>query len=104
MSDSLQSPWDSPGKGTGVGCHFFLQRIFLTQGSNPGLPALQADALPSLGILYKYINYQKKKQQLILVISSSYSLYFCKKVSIIESSLKFEYLDKIVFNDMGKGT
>ena len=28
---------DSPGKNTGVGCHFLLQRIFLTQGSNPGL-------------------------------------------------------------------
>ena len=26
------------GKSTGVGCHFLLQRIFLTQGSNPGLP------------------------------------------------------------------
>ena len=24
--------------GTGVGCHFFLQGIFLTQGPNPGLP------------------------------------------------------------------
>ena len=31
-------PWDSPGKNTGVGCHFLLQRIFLTQGSNPRLP------------------------------------------------------------------
>ena len=30
-------PWDSPGKNTGVGCHFFLQGIFPTQGSNPGL-------------------------------------------------------------------
>ena len=28
---------DSPGKNTGVGCHFFLQGIFLTQGSNPDL-------------------------------------------------------------------
>ena len=26
-----------PGKNTGVGCHFLLQRIFQTQGSNPGL-------------------------------------------------------------------
>ena len=25
---------DSPGKDTGVGCHFLLQGIFLTQGSN----------------------------------------------------------------------
>ena len=31
-------PWDSPGKNTGVGCHFLLQGIFLTQGSNLGLP------------------------------------------------------------------
>ena len=33
---------DSPGKNTGVGCHFLLQGIFLTmdwtQGSNPGPP------------------------------------------------------------------
>ena len=47
MSDSLQPhglqptrllcPWDFPGKNTGVGCHFLLQGIFLTQGSNSGL-------------------------------------------------------------------
>ena len=30
--------WDSPGRNTGVGCHSLLQRIFLTQGSNLGLP------------------------------------------------------------------
>ena len=28
----LLSPWDFPGKSTGVGCHFLLQGIFLTQG------------------------------------------------------------------------
>ena len=27
-------PWDSPGKNTGVGCHFLLLGIFLTQGLN----------------------------------------------------------------------
>ena len=26
--------WDSPGKNTGMGCHFLLQGIFLTQGSS----------------------------------------------------------------------
>ena len=30
----LLCPWDSPGKNTGVGCHFLLQGIFPTQGSN----------------------------------------------------------------------
>ena len=33
----LLCPWDSPGKNTGVGCHFLLQGIFLTQGLNPHL-------------------------------------------------------------------
>ena len=39
-------PWDFTGMNTGVGCHFLLQGIFLTQGSNPGL-RIVADALPS---------------------------------------------------------
>ena len=43
MSDSLQfhglySPWNSPAQNTGVGSLSLLQRIFPTQGSNPGLP------------------------------------------------------------------
>ena len=33
-------PWDSPGKNTGVGCHFFLQEIFLTHRLNPCLLCL----------------------------------------------------------------
>ena len=52
MFDSLQPhglclirclcPWDCPGKNTETDCHFLLQRIFQTLGSNPCLasPAL----------------------------------------------------------------
>ena len=42
-------PWDSPGKNTGVGCHFFLQGIFPSQGSNLcllGLLYWQVGSLP----------------------------------------------------------
>ena len=38
MDTRLLHPWDFLGKSTRVGCHFLLQGIFLTQGSNPGLP------------------------------------------------------------------
>ena len=48
MSDSLQphallparflSPWNFPGKNTGLGTCFLLQGIFPTQGSNLSLP------------------------------------------------------------------
>ena len=57
VSDSLQPhglqptkflhPWDSPGKNTGVGCHFLLQGGLLDPGIELGFPALQADSLPS---------------------------------------------------------
>ena len=33
----LLCPWNSPGKNTGVDCHFLLQRIFSSQGSSPCL-------------------------------------------------------------------
>ena len=33
----LYSPWNSPGQNTGVGSLSLLQRIFPTQGLNPGL-------------------------------------------------------------------
>ena len=39
-------PWDSLGKNTGVVCHFLLQEIFLTQGSNLGLLHWQVDSVP----------------------------------------------------------
>ena len=42
----LLCPWDFPGKSTGVGCHFLLQGIFLTQGLNPYLLHGQVDSLP----------------------------------------------------------
>ena len=36
--NGLYSPWNSPGQNTGVGSLSLFQRIFPTQGSNPGLP------------------------------------------------------------------
>ena len=36
-SPQAPRPWESLGKNTGVGCHFLLQGIFPTPGSNPGL-------------------------------------------------------------------
>ena len=36
----LLSPWNFPGKNTRVGCHFLLQGIFLTRGSNSYLLSL----------------------------------------------------------------
>ena len=70
MSNSLQShwlkltrllcSWNSPGKNTGVGCHFLLQGIFPTQGSNLCLLHWQVDSLPlshqgSLWIRYTHL-------------------------------------------------
>ena len=40
----LHSPWDSPGKNTGAGCHFLLPGIFPIQGLNPGLLSISCIA------------------------------------------------------------
>ena len=47
-----------PGKNTGVCCHFLLQRIFLTQGSNSCLLHRQVDSLSlsHLGISCTHIH------------------------------------------------
>ena len=37
-------PWDSPGKNTGMGCHFLPQGIFPTQVLNTRLLHWQADS------------------------------------------------------------
>ena len=41
----LLCPWDSPGKNTGVGCHFLLWVNFPTQGPKPRLLNWQVDSL-----------------------------------------------------------
>ena len=41
MSDSVRPhPWDSPGKNTGVGCHFLLQCIKVKSESEVTQPRL----------------------------------------------------------------
>ena len=71
MNDSVQPlglllarllcPWNFPGKIIGVGCHFLLHGIFLTQGSNSCLLHLlhwPADSLP-VGHLGSLISFFK---------------------------------------------
>ena len=51
----LLCPWDFPGHNTGVGCHFLLQGIFPTKGSNLRLLPWQVGPLPlSRGIVFSW--------------------------------------------------
>ena len=60
--------WDFPGKNTGVGCHFLLQGIFPTQGSNPNLLSLLHWEVDSLLLKPRipYIIWQLKIALLVL--------------------------------------
>ena len=67
----LLCPWEFPGKKTGVGCHFLLQGIFLTQGLNPHLLQLMHWQVNS----YHYVTYTgKKKKRAMLWRSCLHSL------------------------------
>ena len=56
----LPRPWNFPGKNTGASCHFLLQRIFPTQGSNLRLLHLQVDSLPLSKAISKPMLYFEK--------------------------------------------
>ena len=103
---------DSPGKNTGMGCHFLLQGIFLIQESNPHLLHWQADSLPLSHLL---ANRQPGKSSIVCfkLLRSLFSLcslilpvhfphlpshcYYCVAVS------KPLYSDYSTFQGRGKG-
>ena len=72
----LLCPWDSPGKNTGVGCHFLLQGIFPTQGLNSYLLHWQVDSLP--------LSHQRR---LTGIIRTSYTNFL--KLSLIDITFNF---------------
>ena len=86
----LLSPWGSPGKNAGVGCHFLLQGIFLTQGSNLHFLCLLNCQVDTLLLCYlgmfpnvSSIIFGWQDPELFLFISSYilfYYLFFSKNV------------------------
>ena len=67
--DRLLCQWDFSGKNTRVGCHFFLQGIFLTPESNPLL----------MNLLHcKWILYCWATGEALLLVKKTYKLIVCK--------------------------
>ena len=67
-------PWNSPGKNTGVGCHFLLQRIFPTPGMNPGFQHFRQIPyhLSHLAIMGCLENYRNARRKNLTSISPSW--------------------------------
>ena len=65
MVNRLLCQWNFPGKNTGVGCHFLLQGIFPTQGSNPHLLHWQADTL-SLSLMALLMEMHNTAHEIVL--------------------------------------
>ena len=90
---SLFCPWDFPDKNTEVGCHFFLQGIFLTHKSNRCLlhckwsPILQKDSLVLSHQEFPTLSYRGQKLEKVIVdcdfMYKTFSwiiLFFCPKI------------------------
>ena len=75
----LLCPWNFQGKNTGMGCHFLLQGIFPTQGSNLCFLHLlycQADPLPLHYLESPILHYIKCKWIFFLTLKSGFLLLF----------------------------
>ena len=77
-SARLLSPWNSPGKNTGVSCHFLFQRIFPTQRCKLHVLSLlnwQVDCLPPalLGksFVFLYLNPKSNLHRYLLLEAQS---------------------------------
>ena len=80
--------WDSLGKNTEVGCHFLLQRIFPTQGSNPGLPHCRQ-------MLY-HLSHQGKR---VLLLAGSFGAFHMDFFTRLLSVLPARWLASPVMCD-----
>ena len=72
---SLLCPWDYPIKNTGVCCHFLLQGIYLTQGSNLiflHILLWQTDSLP-LSLLGSLVNTYERRIWSVTAASVQFS-------------------------------
>ena len=97
----LLRPWGFQGKTTGVGCHFLLQGIFPTQGSNPGLSHYRQTLyhLSHQGSLLKMIKLMKNNCDRLSHLDHCWiienarefqkNIYFC----FIEYAKAFDYVD-----------
>ena len=105
MSNSFVTPWtvahqaplsmDFPGKNTGVGCHFLLQGIFPTQGSNLRLLHWQASSFTteppggnlSYAVLWGIFWLLKYIPRKYLMVSGARNLTHCCPVSLSQDIL-----------------
>ena len=81
----LLSPWDFPGKDTGRGCHFLLQGIFPTQGSNLGL-------LHCREILYLYRLSHREAHLRVPAWNVSFISNSCKRGILVPSYIPLSWV------------
>ena len=79
---------DSSGQNTGVGCHALLQGIFLTQGSNPGLPHCRQ-------ILY-HLSHQGSPEENIIYPKRIEELLRLRMRNTIGKKLTIEWFDRSI--------
>ena len=78
-----------PGKKTGVGCHFLLQRSFLIQGSNLGLPRCRQTLyhLSHQGSYYRGLVKKSKAHVIIRVFRFFFlSFFFSAGAAVVEGA------------------
>ena len=66
VTHGLYSPWNFPGQNIGVGSLSLLQKIFPTQGSNPGLPHYRREAITSWATR-EALNWERSMSKLYIV-------------------------------------
>ena len=99
----LRRPWDSPGKNTGVGCHFFLQRMKVKSQSEvsqscPTLSDLMDCRLPGSSV--HGIFQTRVLEWGAIAFSNNGMLLSHKKSETMPSAAKWIDLEIIILSDI----
>ena len=106
MSDSVQPhrwqptrlprPWDSPGKSTGVGCHFLLQCMKVKSESEVAQSCATLCEPMDCSLPGSFVHgiFQARVLEWVAISFSKYS-YSCVFIAIYEYSMKLRYLFKL---------
>ena len=86
----LLCPWDYPGKNTGVVCHFLLQGIFLTQGSNLHLLHWQV-------ILYHWATWEAQNVFIFSFIDFLFKLNIIPRSEMYHSWVNYDHFCSLFF-------
>ena len=90
----LPRPWDSPGKNTGVGCHFLLQVFGYRNAQIQGFPLIEKECLSTISNIFESQQLFSKRGVHFFFVSNWITNYCIFLTIVLNFYLRFSVSEK----------